>query len=161
MCQSFTAPTGEICPGDDVTFTCVVETITQWTVDPGDDGECIYLSAFQNTDTCGPDGRFTSSRTEMSDDINNSSLSVVNITIDLAGTLVECTDATGNFNESSRICIIGESFGISVSKPHNHDVTGNCVWVCVPVCVRPHAMYSVICSLHFSAKRYILMPVQQ
>ena len=129
-----------ICPGDDVTFTCVVETTTRWTVTPGgDDRECVYLSVSQSSDRCGPDGRFTSSRTEMSDNINNSSLSVINITNDLNGTVVECTDATGNFNESSGICIIGESFGISVSKPHNHDVTGICVCLCPYMCTCTYA----------------------
>ena len=110
LCQSFTAPTGEICPGDDVTFTCIVEATTIWIVTPGgDDRECVYTTITQSTDMCGPDDRFTSSRTEMSDDINNSSLSVISITNDLNRTLVECIN-TMTTNESYRICIVGENF---------------------------------------------------
>ena len=109
MCQPFTAPTGEICHGDDVIFTCITDTpVTLWTVTPGgDDGECIYSSTIQNTDTCGPERRFTSSRTEMSEDINNTSLSVVNITIDFNGMLVECANDTDHLIGSYNICIIG------------------------------------------------------
>ena len=108
LCQSFTAPT-EICPGDDVTFTCVVDPATFWVVTPGGDDEvCVYRSGNPDvTDTCGPDGRFTSSRTDMSQDINNSSLSVVSITNDLNGTLIECSDVNNELIDSYSICIVG------------------------------------------------------
>ena len=35
LCQSFSPPTGEICPGDDVTFTCSAGATTVWTVSVG------------------------------------------------------------------------------------------------------------------------------
>ena len=111
LCQSFTAPTCEICPGDDVTFTCIAGAATFWEITPtpgGDDNECVYRSSDPNaTASCGPDGRFTSSRTDRSQDINNSSLSVVSITNDLNETLVECTDVNNELIDSYSICIIG------------------------------------------------------
>ena len=108
LCQSLTAPT-EICPGDDVTFTCVVDLAVFWRVTPGgDDEECVYRSGNPDvTATCGPDQRFTSSRTDMSQDINNSSLSVVSITNDLNETLVECADINNELVDSYNICIVG------------------------------------------------------
>ena len=109
MCQSFTAPTGEICPGDDVTFTCVAGTATTlWTVSSGgEDDTCVYrTSDSDNTQTCGPEMRFISSQTEMSED-NNSSLSVDNIANDLTGTQVECANGDDVTIGSYNICITG------------------------------------------------------
>ena len=56
---------------------------------------------------CGPAwGRFTSSQTDVNGDINNSSLSVDSITVDLNGTLVECRDFNNDLIDSDNICII-------------------------------------------------------
>ena len=112
LCQSFTAPTGEICPGGDVTFTCVSGTnTTLWTITSGGDVDtCLYRTNNpEATQTCGQEMRFTSSQTEMSEDTNNSSLSVDNIdvTIDLTGTLVECLNGNDNNIGSYIICITG------------------------------------------------------
>jgi hypothetical protein len=109
--SQFTRP-DEICPGDDVMFTCVVGNgaTVAWSVDPGGtDGLCLYVTTLQNSDICGPDGRFNSSRTEGSDSAANSSLSVVSITEDLNGTMVECADATNitDIIGSDDICITG------------------------------------------------------
>ena len=85
-------------------------SITRWSVSPGgNDGVCIYLSGTEEAENCGPDGRFTSSRTEGSETAANSSLSVVSITEDLNGTMVECTDGTNvtNIIGSKTICILG------------------------------------------------------
>ena len=82
---------------------------TRWTVSPGgSDGVCTYLSASgaQDPDTCGPDGRFISSPTEGSETAANSSLSVVSITEDLNGTMVECNNVTDIIG-SKTICIRG------------------------------------------------------
>ena len=129
LCQSFTAPTGEICPGDDVTFTCIAGTSTTlWTVTSGGNVDtCVYrTSDTDNTDTCGPERRFTSSQTEISEDINNSSLSVDNIdvTIDLTGTLVECVNGNANNIGSYIICIAGSKV------PKTVDTRRHCkVWL--------------------------------
>ena len=114
LCQSFSPPTGEICPGDDVTFTCVADIATLWTVTPaGDNGLCIYASSSRLPDMCGPGGRFTSSQTDVNGDTNNSSLSVDSITVDLNETLVECHDLAGDLIGSNDICIVGKVTSLS------------------------------------------------
>ena len=113
MCQSFSisSPSGEICPGVNVTFTCVVEDIiaTHWRVDlGGDESQCAYFSNNPATDTCGPDNRFQSSQTNDNVPASNSSLRVDTITNDLNGTAVTCTDGNGELIGSYIICLIGE-----------------------------------------------------
>ena len=94
LCQSFSGPSDEICPGDNVTFICVVSSVTAlWLVSPGgDDPECAYSSITQAPSGCGPDEKFQASRTDDNIPANSSSLSVVSITSDLNGTTVTCTD---------------------------------------------------------------------
>ena len=68
---------------------------------------CLYVTNLQNSETCGPGGRFRSSPTEGSD-ATNSSLSVDPITDDLNRTVVNCTDVTNNIQiGSDNICITG------------------------------------------------------
>ena len=110
LCQSFSPPSDEICPRDNVTFTCVVNSgVTRWTVGPGAENRCLYLSSDSEPTTCGPDGRFESSRTDVNGPANNSSLSVDLITNDLNGITVNCSDVTDNVTliGSYNICIIG------------------------------------------------------
>ena len=116
LCQSFSPPTGEICPGDDVTFTCVADTTTIWTVTPGgDDGQCVYVSSAMNEARCGPELRFTSSPTDVNGDVDNSSLSVDSITVDLNGTLVECGNAANNLIGLHDICIVGKIINSTIT----------------------------------------------
>ena len=106
--SQFTGPS--ICPGDGVTFTCVVSitSITNWRVNSGgDETDCNYLHNSPNTDTCGPGGIFTSSVTDVNGDPRNSSLSVDSITSDLSGTSVRCADGIVNIIGSRDICVIG------------------------------------------------------
>lgn len=112
LCQRFTGPSDdETCPGKEISFTCLVESgVTSWIVIPGGaDDECAYTSVTQRTDTCGPNGVFSSSRTEGGSEFN-ASLSVV-LTNDLNGTEVECIDgsAGGGLVDSYNICVISES----------------------------------------------------
>ena len=112
LSQSFTGPSDGICPGDNITFTCVVyAAVTVWTVNPGgESANCNYRQSMPNvTAMCGPEGRFTSSQTDENGDTNNSSLSVVSITNDLNGTSVTCSDGNLNLIGSSTICIIGRN----------------------------------------------------
>jgi hypothetical protein len=105
----FTGPSSGICPGDDVTFTCVVSTtnLTAWTVNSGgDETSCSYRRNDRNTDTCGPGGIFTSSVTDMNGDPRNSSLSVDSVTSGLSGTSVTCSDGNPIFIGSRNICVI-------------------------------------------------------
>ena len=111
LCESFSPPSDEICPRDNVTFTCVVNSgVILWSVGPGDDDLCAYFSVSPTTDTCGPDGRFESSQTDVNGPANNSSLSVDLITNDLNGITVNCIDGgTGELIGSYDICIIGKN----------------------------------------------------
>ena len=109
LCQLFSPPTGEICLGEDVTFTCVADILTHWNVTlGGDESQCLYSSSGRQPEMCGPGERFTSSQTDVNGDINNSSLSVDSITVDLNGTLVECRDVNNDLIDSDNICIVGK-----------------------------------------------------
>ena len=113
LCQSFSPPTGEICPGDHVTFTCVVTTVvTLWDVTSpqGNITICIYLSNNQIPNTCGPEDRFMLSATDLNGDTMNSSLSVDSITIDLNDTRVECVDGNAITVGSDDICVVGKCY---------------------------------------------------
>ena len=119
LCQSFSPPSDEICPRDNVTFTCVVNSVvTLWTVnDGGGVTQCSYSSNIPLPDMCGPDGRFESSRTDVNGPANNSSLSVDLITNDLNGITVSCRDGgTGVLIGSYDICIIGKNIRESVDS---------------------------------------------
>ena len=70
--------------------------------------ESVYVSSSRTPDMCGPDNRFTSSQTDVNGDINNSSLSVDSVTVDLNGTLVECANADNNLIGPHDICIVGK-----------------------------------------------------
>ena len=110
-CQNFNGPSDGICPGDDVTFTCVVDAaLTVWRVtSDGVVTDCNYRRSMPTvTATCGPGLRFTSSQTDENGDTNNSSLSVVSITNDLNGTSVTCSDGNLNIIGSSTICVVGK-----------------------------------------------------
>ena len=108
--SQFSGPSSGICPGKDVTFTCVVSTaVTIWTVNSGgDETSCNYVRNSPNTETCGPGAIFTSSVTDMNGDPNNSSLSVDSVTSDLSGTSVTCTDGNDDLIGSRNICVIGK-----------------------------------------------------
>ena len=114
FCHPFIGPSdNDACSGERITVTCVVDSgSTTWLVTPGgDDGVCVYQVSTPNIqDMCGPENTFTSSHTEGSSDIYNSSLSVT-LTDDLNGTLVECFDSTvvdGDPTGSFSICIAGK-----------------------------------------------------
>ena len=109
--SQFTGPSSGICPGDDVRFTCVVNTtvVTIWRVNSGKGQDsCIYDRNDPNTQTCGPGNIFTSSVTVVNGDLNNSSLSVDSITSDLSGTSVTCIDGNAIIIGSRNICVIGK-----------------------------------------------------
>ena len=109
--SQFTGPSSGICPGDDVTFTCVVNTtvVTLWIVNSGGmETDCNYNPNMPTIRTCGPGGRFTSSVTDVNGDPNNSSLSVDSVTSDLSGTSVTCADGNAIIIGSRNICVIGK-----------------------------------------------------
>ena len=109
--SQFSGPSSGICPGDDVTFTCVVDSgVTRWTFSPpGEpDRTCTYLSGLPDENPCNPpEERFRISQTEGSAS-NNSSLSLALITENLNKTMVGCTDGIGgNRVGTDNICIVG------------------------------------------------------
>ena len=109
--SQFSGPSSGICPGDGVAFTCVVNTTNSvtWTVNSrGDETSCTYRRNDPNTQTCGPEGRFTSSVTDVNGDPNSSSLSVDSVTSDLSGASVTCSDGNPIIIGSRNICVIGK-----------------------------------------------------
>ena len=116
LCQSFSSP-DEICPGDNVTLTCVVEDsvglgTTTWRVTPdGGEPPCRVIHNRPNdTDTCGPGRVFTSSLTGRSGDNYISTLRVESISDGLNDIRVECEDPFGMDVGMENICIIGKYF---------------------------------------------------
>ena len=111
LCQSFTGPSSAICPGDDISFTCVVSSgATSWFIGDREEGDvCAYQSGSQAPDTCGPEGQFHSNHTKGSENYKNSSLRVDSITEDLNETRVECVDGiSGDLIMAYDICIVGK-----------------------------------------------------
>ena len=109
--SQFSPLTGEICSGDNVTFTCVVNTaLGIWVVRlRGEETECLFRRSNPGQDNCGPGERFMSNATDVNEDINSSSLRVDSITIDLNDTQVKCNDGNEVTIGSDEICIIGKS----------------------------------------------------
>ena len=113
LCRSFSFP-NEICPGDNVTFTCVVVdptgiSFTVWIVEGGEQ-DCILRHNKPNeVATCGPEQLFTSSFINQNGDNYTSTLSVESISDDLNRTRVECEDTVMEIGKEN-ICIIGKSY---------------------------------------------------
>ena len=114
LCQSFSSSPDEICPGDNVTFTCVVVDpggygFTSWIVTPdGGERDCVLRHNKPNeVETCGPGQLFTSSFTNQSADNYTSTLRVESISDDLNRTKVECEDTAVDVGKEN-ICIIGK-----------------------------------------------------
>ena len=114
LCQSFTSSPDEICPGDSVAFTCVVEdpdgySFTSWIV-TRDGEDCVLRHNVPNdVSTCGPGLIFTASLTDQSGDNYTSTLRVESISDGLNDTRVECEDASSNVGMEN-ICIISKLF---------------------------------------------------
>ena len=109
FCQSFSSFPNEKCPGDNVTFTCMVmDTLgigsTRWIVE-GSSTVCVVLHNLPTTQTCGPNGAFTSSLDQSGVDFTT----ILSVSDDFNGTTVECRDQDLNRVGSEDICIVGES----------------------------------------------------
>ena len=103
LCQL--SSTEDICPGDDVIFTCetTINTVA-WRVTPavGSFSSCtVFHDVPILTDTCGPMDVFTAA---VSGDDMTSTLSAQSVTEVLNGTRVECS--AGGVDEE--ICIVGQ-----------------------------------------------------
>ena len=103
LCQL--SSTEDICPGDNITFTCVstINTVT-WRVTPpvGSSSFCNLAHDEPSRNVmCGPMDVFTAA---VSGDNMTSTLSTQSVTDDLNGTRVECD--LGDVDEE--ICIVGQ-----------------------------------------------------
>ena len=113
--SQFSPPSGDICPGSDIEFSCVGNSdstsTTRWVITP--DGGEPPCAVFHNQPTvmqkCGPEGIFTSSLTGQTGLNYTSSLRAEDVPLSLTGTMVECVDAALQIIGSASICIIGKS----------------------------------------------------
>ena len=113
--SQFSPPSGDICPGSDIEFSCVGNSLsvstTRWRITPdGGEPSCIVPhnqpAVMQN---CGPGDIFTSSLTGQTGVNYTSSLRAEDVPLSLSGTIVECVDAALQIIGSTNICIIGKS----------------------------------------------------
>ena len=108
-------PSGDICPGSDIEFSCVGNSLsvsnTRWEITP-DGGEPACIVSHNQPDEmlrCGPGDIFTSSLTGR-DGLNyTSSLRAEDVPLSLDERVVECVDGAdlqtiGSYN----ICVIGK-----------------------------------------------------
>ena len=113
--SQFSPPSGDICPGSDIEFSCVgnseLNSFTQWEITPdGGEPSCIVL---HNEPTvmlsCGPEDIFTSSLTGQTGLSYTSSLRAEDVPLGLNGTVVECRDGADiQIIGSTTICIVGK-----------------------------------------------------
>ena len=114
--SQFSPPSGDICPGSDIEFSCVGNSLsvstTRWEITPdgGGDSVCTVAHNFPGEmDSCGPGDIFT-----LSLDVNaainyTSSLRAEDVPLSLNGTVVECVDgADARIFGSTNICIVGK-----------------------------------------------------
>ena len=113
--SQFSPPSGDICPGSDIEFSCVGNSLsvsnTRWEITP-DGGEpiCVVLHNQPTVMlTCGPGEIFTSSL-DVNAEVNyTSSLRAEDVPLSLNGTIVECVDGVGPQPiGSTNICIVGK-----------------------------------------------------
>ena len=118
LSQPFSPASGDgVCPGSDIEFTCVGNSIsvstTRWEI-TSDGGEppCFVLHNLPDEmDTCGPGEVFTSSLTGQTGLNYTSSLRAEDVPLSLNGTIVECVDGADlQIIGSANICIAGKGF---------------------------------------------------
>ena len=114
--SQFSPPSGDICPGSDIQFSCVGNSLsvsnTRWEITP-DGGEPACIVAHNQPDEmldCGPGEIFTSSLTGQTGVNYTSSLRAEDVPLSLSGTVVECWDGADlQTIGSANICIVGKS----------------------------------------------------
>ena len=115
--SQFSPPSGDICPGSDIEFSCVGNSLlisnTLWDITPGEGEPACVVSHNQPDEmqNCGPGEIFTSSLTGR-DGLNyTSSLRAEDVPLGLSGTVVECVDGADlQPIGSTTICVIGKSY---------------------------------------------------
>ena len=102
-----------MCPGRDIEFTCVGNSIelstTSWNViHDGEQSLCIVRHNRPDvTVICGPGGVFTAYHTGQTGLNYTSSLRAEAVPLSVNGTIVECEDADLQIIGSANICIVG------------------------------------------------------
>ena len=111
--SQFSPPSGYICPGSDIEFSCVGNSIlssyTRWEITPdGGEPSCLVLHNIPELmQNCGPGEIFTSSLTGQTGLSYTSSLRAEDVPLSLNGTEVECVDGADlQTIGSTNICII-------------------------------------------------------
>ena len=111
--SQFSPPSGDLCPGSDIEFSCVgnsqVSATTHWDITPdGGEPACIVLhNQPEQMQNCGPGDIFTSSLTGRTGVNYTSSLRAEDVPLSLSGTVVECVDGADlQTIGSTTICII-------------------------------------------------------
>ena len=113
MLSQFSPPSGDICPGSDIEFSCVgnsfLVSYTRWEITP-DGGDPVCTVPHNEMQRCGPDRLFTSSLTGR-DGLNyTSSLRAEDVPLSLNWTVVECVDGADlETIRSYNICVICKS----------------------------------------------------
>ena len=115
MLSQFSPPSGDICPGSDIEFSCVGNSLlvstTRWENTPGGVRSACVVAHNQpdEIDTCGPGDIFTSSLTGQTGVNYTSSLRAEDVPLSLNGTVVECVDGADlQTIGSTNICIVGK-----------------------------------------------------
>ena len=110
--SQFSPPSGDICPGSDIEFSCVGNSqfsSTRWEITPdGGEPSCLVLHNIPELMTsCGPGDIFTSFLTGQTGLSYTSSLRAEDVPLSLNGTEVECVDGADlQTIGSTNICII-------------------------------------------------------
>ena len=114
--SQFSPPSGDICPGSGIEFSCVGNSLsvsnTRWEITPdgGGDQACIVAHNVPGEmDSCGPGDIFTSSL-DVDAEVNyTSSLRAEDVPLSLNETVVECVDGADLQKlGSTKICIVGK-----------------------------------------------------
>ena len=114
--SQFSPPSGDICPGSDIEFSCVGNSLftsnTRWYITPnrGEEACAVLHNIPDEMRRCGTDRIFTSSLTGRTGLNYTSSLRAEDVPLSLNWTVVECVDGAdlqtiGSYN----ICVIGKS----------------------------------------------------
>ena len=131
--SQFSPPSGDICPGSDIEFSCVGNSLltsnTQWEISPdGGEPACLVLHNQPELMTsCGPGDIFTSSLTGQTGLNYTSSLRAEDVPLSLSGTVVECVDGADlQTIGSTNICVIGRSYSPCYVQYWSVEITKSC-----------------------------------
>ena len=113
--SQFSPPSGDICPGSDIEFSCVGNSLltsnTRWDITPdGGEPACLVLhNQPELLQRCGPGDIFTSSLDVDAEVSYTSSLRALSVPLSLNWTVVECVDGADlQTIGSTTICIVGK-----------------------------------------------------